>query len=310
MKKVKRKDDLMKLRLVTPPITSHDEPLAVVTSIGYDSECDTYYIDPAGGGKIEYKPLPANFHTHELMSVDPSDENSLFEFQREWGLLTTPRREPLRMDTLGTPTMTMVTPIEGMSDAESFEEASRLYKHLCDRHKGFQEVSSAMMILESQGHNGIYTFAPAAEAKATLSYLKTTVEKLITAHVTGFDNWGGIEGRNLRSLIGEIDAAIEPYYPRYRMIEPSLDGRTVTPPALPLTIAVLVQLLSYIASEEGYRECKQCHRYFLYKRHAAGEIVRNRRSIYCSSECKARASSSAQAARRKAARLAQRKEIG
>ena len=143
-------------------------------------------------------------------------------------------------------------------------------------------------------------------ASVTIEYLQDSAKRLVEAHTEGFDNWEGIQGRILRGEVGQIDAAIEPYYPRYRMLEPMPESTSATEPVLPLSIATLAQLLAYIASDEGYRICKQCHQCFLYKRHSAGEFVRNRRSPYCSDECKARASSSAQAARRKAARKAER----
>lgn len=307
MKDEARKAELARLRLATPPIALYDEPRVFVPYIGYDQDLDAYYVsaNEEGVHASEIKSLPANFHTHELMAVNPTDRAALLDFQRAWGLLTSHLREPLREDTIGTPGKTISTPVPGESDDETFTRAKQLYEQLKERHEDFRETALDLMTTVEPGRNGAYTFVPGSEAEATLTYLQSTIKELVKAHTMGFDNWGGINARILRGTVGTIVAATDPYYPRYRMLEPSIDGRDPVQPVLPLTIAALAQLLSYIASDEGYRECKQCHRYFLYKRHTVGEFVRNRRSLYCSDECKARASSSAQAARRKAARLAE-----
>lgn len=296
-----------KLRLMTPPIASHDEPVVFVPSINYDADLDAYYVgaNEAGDVTLESKRLPANFHTHELMEVDPSDRLALLDFQRTWGLLTSPNREPLREDTFNT-NATIATPLKDTSDEEAFEESKQLLARLSERHEDFRSVGIGIRTTVEPGRNGAYVFAPGDEVEAALAALQSAVKTLTKAHVEGFDNWAGIEGRNLRAMVGEADKVIEPYYPRYRMFEASMDGSDAVEPVLPLTIATLAQLLAYIASDEGYRECKLCHRYFLYKRHTSGEFVRNRRSLYCSDDCKQRASSTAQAARRKAARHAKK----
>lgn len=307
MKDKARKEELARLHLVTPPIALYDEPRVFVPHISYDPDLDAYYVSANEDGihASETKPLPANFHTHELMAVDPSDRAALLDFQRTWGMLTSHLREPLREDTIGTPGKTISIPTPGESDDEAFAKAKQLYDQLQERHEDFRAIAPDLMITVEPGRNGAYAFVPGGEAEATLSYLQSTVRELIGAHTRGFDNSLGINARILRGAVGTIVAATDPYYPRYRMLEPGVEAGDPIQPVLPLTIAALAQLLSYIASDEGYRVCKQCHKYFLYKRHTVGEFVRNRRSLYCSDECKARASSSAQAARRKAARLAE-----
>lgn len=305
--------DWQRLRLVTPSIASREEPLVFVPSVNYDADLDAFYVGATEEGTVSFgsRRLPANFHTHELMEVDPSDRMALLEFQRAWGLLTSPNRKPLREDAFNTNEV-MVTPLKDASDEEAFEEAYKLMTRLSDRHDDFASVGLSLRATVEPGQNGAYVFAPGGEAEAALSSLQSTVKRLTKAHVEGYDDWAGIEGRNLRATVGEAVAAIEPYYPRYRMFDATMDKEAATAPILPVTIATLAQLLAYISSDEGYRECKQCHRYFLYKRHSPGEVgQRNRLSLYCSDECKQRASSTAQAARRKAARHAKRaKEVG
>ena len=310
MGKKNHSKDWTKLRLVTPPIASRDEPVVFVPSINYDADLDAYYVGANDEGYVtlKNKRLPANFHTQELLEVDPSDRLALLDLQRMWGLLTSPKREPLREDTFNTGA-TIVTPMKDVGDEEALEEAKRLYARLSERHEDFKSKGSLVGQSVEPGRNGAYVFVPGGEAEATLAALQSTVEILRKAHVEGFDNWAGIEGRNMRRIVGDVDSAIEPYYPRYRMFDASMEGGEAVEPVLPLTIATLAQLLAYIASDEGYRVCKQCGRYFLYKRHASGEFVRNRRSLYCSDDCKQRASSTAQAAKRKAERRA-KKESG
>lgn len=307
MAKKNQSKDWTKLRLVTPPIASRDEPVVFVPSINYDADLDAYYVGANDDGDVtfENKRLPANFHTYELMKVDPSDRLALLDFQRAWGLLTSPAREPLREDTFNTGA-TIVTPLKDVSDEEAFEEAKRLLASLLERHEDFKEVGHGISATVAPGRNGAYVFVPGGEAEAALAALQATVDKLTKASCEGFDNWAGIEGRTLRAMVGEANKAIEPYYPRYRMFDASMEGDEAVEPVLPLTVATLAQLLAYIASDEGYRKCKLCHRYFVYKRHTSGEFVRNRRSLYCSDDCKQRASSTAQAARRKAARHAKK----
>lgn len=298
--------DIERLRLVTPPLSAHEEPLVFVPSINYDAELDTFYIgaDDSGNVTTANKPLPTNFHTTELLEVDPSDTDSLLAFQRQWGFLTSMEREPLREDTLGTMAETMATPRKDGDIHKAVEDAERLYDLLAERHPDFKRQAGWLGISTAEGRNGAYVFVPREEAEGTLRWLQETVSKLVDAHSVGFDNWSGIEGRLLRNTVGHIDAAISPYYPRYRMADSGIDGSGAVAPVLPLTIATLAQLFSYIATDEGYRVCKQCGRYFLFKRHTSGSFVRNRRSMYCSDTCKERASWTGQAARRKAQRNA------
>lgn len=293
-----------RLRLITPPLSAHEEPLVFVPTIDYDAELDAFFVttDEEGTLVLADKQLPPNFHTHELMAVDPSDIDALLAFQQQWGFLTSMKRAPLIEDTLGTPLMTIATPLDNARGDEELAEAMKLFEGLTLRHEEFKRFGGLLGVSTSQGRSGAYVFAPRAEAEATLRWLQETVTRLVDAHTVGFDNWSGIEGRNLKSLIGHINAAISPYFPRYRMADEGTDGSDAVAPVLPLTIATLAQLFSYIASDEGYRVCKQCGRYFMYKRHAPGEFVRNRRSLYCSDECKERASWKGQAARRKAKR--------
>lgn len=300
------KAEVERLRLVTPPLSAHEEPLVFVPSIDYDAELDAFYIAAGEDGMLmlEEKRLPANYHTHELMAIDPADTAALLAFQRQWGFLTTPRRTPLIEDTLGTPQMAIATPMENKSDEQALAEAIKLFEALASKHDDFKNLAGVVMVSASKGRNGAYPFVPKAEAEATLRWLQDTVTKLVAAHTVGFDNWAGIEGRNLKSLVGHISAAISPYFPRYRMADKGIDGSEAATPVLPLTIATLAQLFSYIASDEGYRVCRQCGSYYLYKRHTSGEYTRNRRSVYCSDTCKERASWTKQAASRKAKRNA------
>lgn len=298
------KRDFERLRLITPPLYAHEEPMVSVPTIDFDTELDAFYIAAGEGGTFTLtdKQLPANFHTHELMDVDPADTAALLSFQRQWGFLTSTRRVPLIEDTLGTPPASMATPMVNKSDEEALSEAIKLRDGLASRHEDFKKLEGLLRISSAPGRNGAYTFVPRAEAEATLRWLQEKVPKLVDAHTVGFDNWSGIEGRNLKSLVGHINATITPYFPMYRMGDKGIEGSKAVAPILPLTIATLAQLFAYIASDEGYRVCKQCGKYFLYKRHTSGEYERKRRSKYCSEPCKERASWTAQADKRKTKR--------
>lgn len=306
---------LTKLRLVSEPMPTYESPMLVVPSIEYDSELDCFYVSADDGAMtLSKKQLPANFHTHELIDVDPSDVGSLLAFQKEWGLLTSPARTPFRYHRLGTRYDVLATPTKDGTSESDIEDALRLLSKLDERHNGFGALCKWLILGRSDTEYGIYPFVPRGEVVAAVEHLQATVNTLTKAAKDGFDNWAGIEGRNLEATVDDIEQRLTPYFPRFAIALPEKEGKKTESPTLPLTIATLSQLIGYLTSEEGYRECAYCHKYFVYKRHTRGEYVRvrNRRSLYCSDDCKFKAASANQAARRKAARHAakeaQRKE--
>lgn len=297
-------DERVKLRLVTEPMPAHNEIRVCVPPIEYDEVLDCFYVSSSDQATFQHRDLVANLHTKELLDLDPSDVDALLAFQREWGLITTPNRTPLRHDSLGMPNSVITTPVKGMSDEQSFQEAQKLLDGLDARHPGFAHLAKILVTTSTPSHHGMYPFVPRREAEAAVTWLQSTVNELVRFSVDGYDPWAGIDEVNLRSRIDFIDSAIAPYFPRVRLAtQKVIDGTTQTPPTrtLPTTIALLVQLVTYIGSEEGYRVCQnpECNAYFVYKRHAQGELVRNRLSAYCSDTCQRRAVAIRQAAHRK-----------
>lgn len=294
-----RQDERIKLRLITEPMPKHDEIRVCVPPIEYDEELDCFYVTDADPATFQSRDLPANLHTKELLKLDPSDVDALLAFQREWGLVTTPRRTPLRFDALGTPSSVIATPQVGKSIEQSTQEANDLLDQLNANHPGFKSVAAAFTMTATPSRHGMYPFVPRGEAEAAVIWLQNTINELVQLSISGYDPWSGIDEHNLRSRVDSIDSAISPYFPRVRLAsEKTMD---VTVKTLPTTIALLVQLVTYLGSEEGYRVChnSECGCYFIYKRHSPGELVRNRQSLYCSDDCQRRACAIRQAQNRK-----------
>lgn len=297
--------DRKRLRLVTDQVPRYESPRVFTPQIAFDDELKCFYVAPEGDSiGYQVKDLPANFHTKELLDVDPSDVESLLAFQRDWGLLTSPKRVPLRLARLGTPGDVISTPYEGMSGEEAFDKAEHLLRGLESRYQGIRSAYTELMIRNAAPlFHGAYPFAPLDEVEQVTRWLQETVERLVDAATNGYDTWANIEERRLVDLIDDIDAGITPYFPRIRVAASDVHiGKDAERPALPLTIAILAQLVGYLTSEEGYRVCPRCGRYFVFKRHTGGEYIRNRRSLYCSDECKQAESAARQARKRKAER--------
>lgn len=307
-------------RMISEPFSLHGGVRVLVPTIDYDQELDCFYT-VTDGATISYidKTLPANFHTHELLDVDEDDVDSLLAFQQAWGLLTSPRRYPLRPFSVGTLGQVFATPTVN-GDTADMDDANKLLDELDVRHKG---VRSAYIGLYARTSTiPIYPFAPRAEVAATLEYLQGTVTEFTKYATKGYDpawDWAELEQIQLRGKLDAIDGAISPYFPRLVLAPIEADEeahkkkglkRTVQRPRLPLTIATLVQLMDYLTSDEEYRVCKQCRKLFMYKRSGKDEEgVRSRRSsIYCSDGCKQIASFTAQNRKRKAERQEKKAE--
>jgi hypothetical protein len=287
----KKESHRPKLRLVAGKMPSLESVRVLVPKIGYDEQLDCFYVDSQSYPvEFDVKTLPANFHTHELMNVDPSDVASLLAFQQEWGLVTTPDRTPLRKNVLGVESNALATPLtdrenKRLSPDEELAEAKALGNELIKRHPGLR-----LHTLSTS--TPLYPFAPRAEVEKTVEALQDTVKMLVEAATEGYDEFGNIDYVNLSTRVGWAAKYISPYYPLVEVLpqSPEFDafGKSDTEaqsPIIPLSIATLAQLLGYLTSDSGYRVCPHCHKYFMFKRHAHDNYVRNRRSEYCSDSC-------------------------
>ena len=297
------KKERPKLRLLMNKLPALESVRVAVPKIAYDEELDCFHIDYSDGISLApaVKALPANFHTHEAMDVDASDVASLLDFQRQWGLVTLHTRVPLRPgaavalgDVIGSPTL------------PDYDSALDLLEELDKRHPGFKTHASLQLTMGDVPK--LYPFVPRAEVEAAVEYLQATIGRLTRAAADGYDEWEGIDEMSLRIKVEEVGSAVTPYFPLVRMALPKEEGDMVGPPLLPVTIAALAQMCGYLTATEGYRECPECHRLFVYKRHTAGTPGRNRRSVYCSDTCQINHSTKAQGERRKAERQAKKAE--
>lgn len=286
---------LKKLTLTSQSVPNFGAVKVFVPWIAYDEELDCFYTDVESGSlQYQVKDLPENFHTDELLDIDPEDVSDLLAFQQSWGLVTTPSREPLRKNRLGVLSDCLSTPTKGGDKESDLQAAIQLFDELDARHSSAQEGALGMknllgtlMISTTVPH--FYPFAPKGEVTATVRYLQDTVKKLTTAVTDGYDDWEGIESKKLEARVDDIDSWLTPYFPRIRVCSPEEKGNVAEAPTLPLSIATLSQLVAYLTSEVGYRECPYCHKLFVYKRRTSGEFVRNRRSVYCSDTCQQKA---------------------
>lgn len=291
-----------KLRLLMNKLPALESVRVAVPKIAYDEELDCFHIDYSDGISLApaVKALPANFHTHEAMDVDASDVASLLEFQRQWGLVTHHKRAPLRLDA-----SVALGDVIGSPVLPDHDAALDLLEELDKRHPGFRSYAGLQLVMG--GVPKLYPFAPRAEVAAAVEYLQATIERLTKAAAFGYDEWEGIDEMSLRIKVDEVGSVVTPYFPLMRMTLPEEEGDEVEPPTLPTTIATLAQMCGYLTATEGYRECPECHKLFVYKRHEAGSTIwRNRRSVYCSAPCQKAHSTKAQGARRKAERQARK----
>lgn len=302
------------LRLIVEPVPSFEGVRTVVAKIDYDDELECFYtVIENGAIRYSEKALPANFHTHEAMDVNPDDLGSLLAFMNEWGLVTAPDREPFRPKRVGTVGQIIATPTKDGVEKDT-EAAAALLDKLDARHPGLKR--GYFSLLARVDVLPIYPFAPRYEVEGSVRWLQQTVNKLTKAASTGYDDtpdWVGIEEINLRGDIDRIERVVSPYFPLFAAAFDEVkkeaekkrgEKKKVQPPVAPLTIAALVQLIDYLTTGEAYRVCNECGKLFLYKRHEGGNegIVSRSTSIYCSEGCNKAHKSTALAAARKKAR--------
>lgn len=304
-----KKAERPKLRLDVLPTSPRKSISLFVPVIAYDEELDVFYVEPHSALTATVKTLPPNFHTKQLMDVDPSDPASLHAFQTSWGLVTSPTRYPLRVNRLGVMSNAIVEIPVGKevngrmvpaSDEEQFEAGLDLMDKLDAKHPGFKSATVLTMTLTNVPHH--YPFAPRAEVAKAIEFMQADVKRLTDA-AKEYDNWEGIEERTLETRIDDIESWLSPYFPRFRMHRGAdADGWRKLPATLPLSIAVYAQMISYLASEGSYKTCPVCGKTFMYKALADGRTGARNDSTYCSDDCYSRHRSRKQGEKRKKAR--------
>lgn len=312
-----------RLKLARTKLPDLESVRVAVPAIEYDDALGCFFVGinaEDGSVPMEVRDLPANFHTHELMDVDPTDPTSLLEFQRSWGILTSVLREPLVPSGNSFRNAVIASPKNRIVGQEEYEEAVSLLEKLDGRNPGISLAYRWMLSAVDGIHT--YPFVPYKEAADAVATLREYVSAIVEAVTDGYGKFpkasnGGFgyelnqqfEEPRVLAICNDVIGAITPYFPPVKIVtsnvsfEYGVQAKAPDTPILPLSVAALSQLMGYATSARaasvGYRTCKRCGRYFVFKRHLTGDFVRSRRSEYCSDECKAKADAKSQAARRK-----------
>jgi hypothetical protein len=277
---------------------------------------------------IKLVQLDPEFYLREVMNTDPDDTEALLAFMGRYGLLTSPFRVPLvgpmpNWNAQATPKDVTGDSLAPAIESEGKEEAHRVRHELDARHRG------AIGNLGFITYDRAYGFAPLWECSETLRWLQDTIRTLVDAKRVGSTADGvslGVETHNIRALLEEVTSCIGPYFPLVVGNWPDEDrlarGESVSdvptsieesahrPTRLPLTIAILVQLVLGLQADEGFKVCPQCGQVFMFKRTSAkGSTSRRPHSIYCSEACQ-RAANHARDRRRNHAKKTAKNEEG
>lgn len=253
--------------------------------------------------------LDPEFYLREVMDVDPDDTEALLAFMGTYGLLTSPFRVPLvgpmpNWNTLATPKDVTGDSMEPSIENESREEGHRVLHELNARHRG---------VIDHLGfitYDRAYGFAPLWECSETLRWLQETIRTLVDAKRVGSTENGvclAVVTHNIRDLLEEVTSCIGPYFPLVvgnwpdedslargedaANVPMSIEENANRPTRLPLTIAVLVQLVLGLQADEGYKVCPHCGRTFVFKRsrvrgsNIERAIARRSNATYCSEAC-------------------------
>lgn len=299
-----RNPRIVKLRTTMRKVPTFESSTVLVPTVCYDAELECFFVD----GRIdtlrhELRQLPANFITHEFLDVDASSLESLLSFQQDWGILTNPLRYPLRTAEIGYNRSIEANPAEG---EQAPRHAKELAEKLSERHSGFSSLR--MRYIDEPR---FYPFAHRDEVQAAVHLLRDTVTELIEAKAIGYNT---LIQCKIEDQVSFIDRAVSPYFPLVDTVPPDasvdsfgMSNEAETPPVLPLSVAVLAQLIGYLNAESGFCTCENCGKYFLFKRHREGTYIeRVRPSKYCSDICQEQAKNKRLTARRKAERQKER----
>lgn len=284
------------LKLLTHSCPSFDNIGTWTFPLAYDEETDCFFPEPASGtGGVLHaavrRQLDAEFYLREFMDLDPTDREGLLSFMSCYGLITSIYRVPLQPHfILGGTIATPSRKPDGsgrLEDVPSVHEcdmkrAEKIYKSLNRRYGGIL-TDTGLLVPDGQA----YLVAPRRECIESVDELQGLVEELlalkkggVAASLSGF-----YETKTYRRLV-QVSNALAPYYP---VCELAMDGEgaggSIASKTLPLSIAILAQLVAGLQANEGYRECPECHRVFMYKRNRNGFSSRDPRARYCSDAC-------------------------
>ncbi len=291
---MKQEKPTWRLRLVDRSYLSFDTLSVYRFPLAYDEELEAVFpaYNPFGTYTKEIT-LDAEFYLRELMNLDATNEKEILRFMDTWGMLTSPFRSPLIPGqvlnaSIATPE---VEEVDGksvgypVSTPEAFRKACDLRDKINARHNGVLAHAQFDFPLET------YKFAPMRECVQSVEWLQQTIDFLVRMKREGTYETGAyldIDVRNAREHVITINRLVTPYFPLSEIVTPydektaSSTSRAVT---LPLSIAVLAQLIIGLRSDDGYRVCPECGQVFMYKRNSNGISSRDPRARYCSAEC-------------------------
>ena len=277
------------------------------------------------GSEFRFVQLDPEFYLREVMAVDPDDTEELLAFMSRYGLLTSPRRVPF----IGRPIpyRSRATPADIVGPAgftevteEDVAEAERVRMELNARHDNAVDTASLITTKVEDDRvtitaNPAPYYAPLWECSETLSWLQETIRTLVELWRNGCPKDGGELAEKLMELdatIMDITSCIDPYFPSAELVHPDVfalwqpgstwrdlptnadmrSGERCTRSVyLPLTVAILVQLITGLQADEGYKVCPHCGRTFMFKRSRVRgskierAIARRSNATYCSEAC-------------------------
>ena len=277
------------------------------------------------GSEFRFVQLDPEFYLREVMAVDPDDTEELLAFMSRYGLLTSPRRVPFIGRPI--PSRTIATPADivglaGFTEVtdEDVADAERVRVELNARHDNAVDRASLITTKVEDDRvtitaNPAPYYAPLWECSETLSWLQETIRTLVELWRNGCPKDGGELAEKLVELdatIMDMTSCIDPYFPSAELVHPDVfalwqpgstwrdlptnadmrSGERCTRSVyLPLTVAILVQLITGLQADEGYKVCPHCGRTFMFKRSRVRgskierAVARRSNATYCSEAC-------------------------